>query len=160
MAKGEKLKGFKRKLFDHAVALSMQYDPCNGNSAWYRWQLSLMSRLVFSKWREALGGRMRVIVSGGAALQPYLVRIFASAGIPVLDGCGLTGVSPVIAVNTLEPGGMMPGTVGKVITDVQIRISENGEFWQRAKCDGGLLQGPGLTAMAIDDEGWFHTTTK
>lgn len=104
-----KLKGLKRAIFDKAVALGMKYDPYNGNSLWFRFQLAIMNRLVYSKWREALGGRMRVIVSGGAALQPRLVKIFAAAGIPVLEGYGLTETSPVIAVNTLEPGGMMPG---------------------------------------------------
>ncbi len=161
MAKGAKLKGFKRKMFDRAVALGMEYDPYNGNGLWFRLQLTIMNRLVFSKWREALGGRMRVIVSGGAALQPRLVRVFAAAGIPVLEGYGLTETSPVIAVNTLEPGGMMPGTVGKLIRDVQVNISAEGEILVKGpNVMVGYYQAPELTAAAIDSDGWFHTGDK
>lgn len=161
MAKGAKLKGFKRKMFDRAVALGMEYDPYNGNGMWFRLQLTIMNRLVFSKWREALGGRMRVIVSGGAALQPRLVRVFAAAGIPVLEGYGLTETSPVIAVNTLEPGGMMPGTVGKLIRDVQVNISAEGEILVKGpNVMVGYYQAPELTAAALDSDGWFHTGDK
>jgi long-chain acyl-CoA synthetase len=161
MAKGTKLKGFKRKMFDRAVALGMEYDPYNGNCMWFRLQLTIMNRLVFSKWREALGGRMRVIVSGGAALQPRLVRVFAAAGIPVLEGYGLTETSPVIAVNTLEPGGMMPGTVGKLIRDVQVNISAEGEILVKGpNVMVGYYQAPELTAAALDSDGWFHTGDK
>lgn len=161
MAKGTKLKGFKRKMFDRAVALGMEYDPYDGNGMWFRLQLTIMNRLVFSKWREALGGRMRVIVSGGAALQPRLVRVFAAAGIPVLEGYGLTETSPVIAVNTLEPGGMMPGTVGKLIRDVQVNISAEGEILVKGpNVMFGYYQAPELTAAALDSDGWFHTGDK
>ncbi|MBK9291269.1 MAG: long-chain fatty acid--CoA ligase [Bacteroidetes bacterium] len=161
MAKGEKLKGLKRILFHRAVELGMQYDPYAGNSLWFRLRLWLMRKLVFSKWQEALGGRMRVIVSGGAALQPRLVRIFAAAGIPVLEGYGLTETSPVIAVNTLEPNGMMPGTVGKVIKDVAVRISDEGEILVKGpNVMKGYFNAPELTAAAIDAGGWFHTGDK
>lgn len=161
MAKGEKLTGMKRKIFDRAVVLGMRYDPFHGNNIFYRLQLTLLNRLVFSKWREALGGRMKVIVSGGAALQPRLVKVFAAAGIPVLEGYGLTETSPVIAVNTLEPGGMMPGTVGKVIRDVQVRISDQGEILVKGpNVMVGYYNAPDLTSAAIDAEGWFHTGDK
>lgn len=161
MSRGAKLKGFKRWMFDRAVTLGMQYDPFGGNNIFYRIQLALFNHLVFGKWREALGGRMRVIVSGGAALQPRLVRIFSAAGIPVLEGYGLTETSPVIAVNTLQSGGMLPGTVGKVLRDVLVKISDEDEILVKGpNVMVGYYKAPALTAEVIDAEGWFHTGDK
>jgi long-chain acyl-CoA synthetase len=114
--------------------------------------------LVFSKWREALGGKMRVIVSGGAAIQPRLIKVFTAAGIPVLEGYGLTETSPVVAVNTLEPGGTVFGTVGPVLKNVEVRISPEGEILVKGpNVMQGYFKDPEMTNDAIDSEGWFHT---
>ncbi len=158
IAKGMKLKGFKRAVFFWAVRLGLHYELDGANGWWYEVKLKVASKLVFSKWREALGGRVRVAVSGGASLQPRLARIFTAAGIPVLEGYGLTETSPVIAVNTFEPQSRKFGTVGPPLTDVQVRIADDGEIL----CKGpnvmlGYFRDPDMTREAIDAEGWFHT---
>jgi len=159
IAKGEQLTGMKRKLFFWAVELGEQYDIRPENrSAWYNFKLSIASKLIFSKWREALGGNVRAMVSGGAALNERLARIFYAAGIPILEGYGLTETSPVIAVNTLEPDSVRFGTVGKVIRNNEVKIAEDGEI---------LVKGPNVmkgywnrqdaTDEVLDKDGWFHT---
>jgi long-chain acyl-CoA synthetase len=159
IAKGEQLTGMKRALFFWAVELGEQYDiRPDHRSAWYNFKLSIASKLIFSKWREALGGNVRAMVSGGAALNERLARIFWAAGIPILEGYGLTETSPVIAVNTLEPDSVRFGTVGKVIRNNEVKIAEDGEI---------LVKGPNVmkgywnrqdaTDEVIDAEGWFHT---
>ena len=115
-------------------------------------------QLIFSKWREALGGNICAIASGGAALQPRLARVFWSAKIPVLEGYGLTETSPVIAVNNFQPGCVKFGTVGTVLSNVQVKFAEDGEIL----CKGpnvmlGYYKEPELTAEVLDKEGWFHT---
>jgi long-chain acyl-CoA synthetase len=158
LAKGYEQKGIKKTLFFWALDLAMKFELNGSNGFFYDIQLGLANKIVFSKWREALGGRVRCIVSGGAALQPRLARIFRAAGIPVLEGYGLTETSPVIAVNTLDPEGTMFGTVGKVIEGVQVFIAEDGEIL----CKGpnimmGYYKKPESTVEVIDAEGWFHT---
>lgn len=158
LTKGYEQTGIKKKLFFWALDLSMKYELKKSNGVFYDVQLALANKIVFSKWREALGGRVRCIVSGGAALQPRLARIFRAAGIPVLEGYGLTETSPVIAVNTLDPDGTMFGTVGKIIEGVQVHIAQDGEIL----CKGpnimmGYYKNPESTVEAIDAEGWFHT---
>ncbi len=155
---GKELKGIKHKLFFWALDLGLRYEKDGKNGSWYEFQLKLANKIIFSKWREALGGNVRVIVSGGAALQPRLARVFWSAGINVLEGYGLTETSPVIAVNNLEPRGSAFGTVGPVIKGVEVMIAEDGEIL----CKGpnvmkGYYNRPDLTAEVIDDKGWFHT---
>ena len=158
IAKGRKLKGVRKSIFFWAVDLGLRYE-LNGKNGWfYELQLKIANKLVFSKWREALGNNLRVIVSGGAAIQPRLARIFTAAQIPVLEGYGLTETSPVIAVNTFENGGTMFGTVGKPIKDVSVKIAEDEEIL----CKGpnvmkGYFKDPELTKKAIDKDGWFHT---
>ncbi|MBM3434767.1 MAG: long-chain fatty acid--CoA ligase [Bacteroidetes bacterium] len=157
IAKGRKLSFLQKAIFFWAVRLGINYD-ISGKSPFYKQQLSIANKLVFSKWREGLGGNMRVIVSGGAALQPRLSRIFTAAQIPVLEGYGLTETSPVIAVNTFEPGGRKFGTVGKPIKGVDVKIANDEEIL----CKGpnvmsGYFKEPELTVQAIDPEGWFHT---
>ncbi len=157
IAKGLKLKGIKKNIFFWALNLGIHYKP-EGNTMFYRLQLNLANKLVFNKWREALGGNIRTIVSGGAALQPRLSRVFTAARIPVLEGYGLTETSPVIAVNTLEPGGLKIGTVGKPLFNVQVKIADDGEIL----CKGpNVMQGyykqAELTKESIDPDGWFHT---
>jgi long-chain acyl-CoA synthetase len=159
IAKGEQLTGMKRKLFFWAVELGEQYDiRPDHRSALYNFKLSIASKIIFSKWREALGGNVRAMVSGGAALNERLARIFWAAGIPILEGYGLTETSPVIAVNTLEPDSVRFGTVGKVIRNNEVKIADDGEI---------LVKGPNVmkgywnrqdaTDEVIDAEGWFHT---
>ena len=158
VSKGNELTGIKRKLFFWALALGEKFDGVGKGGWWYNFQLRLANKLIFSKWREALGGNVRAAVSGGAALNPRLARIFWSAQIPILEGYGLTETSPVIAVNTLEKDGMKFGTVGKVIEEVTVKIAEDGEIL----CKGpnvmlGYYKRPDATAEVIDKDGWFHT---
>jgi long-chain acyl-CoA synthetase len=157
MAKGMQLKGFKKAVFFWAVALANHYE-LEGKSWLYLAQIRLADKLVFVKWREALGGNVRVVVSGGAALQPMLARIFTAAGIPILEGYGLTETSPVIAVNTLEKGGRMFGTVGKPLKNVEVKIAEDEEILSRGpNTMMGYYKDPAMTAEAIETDGWFHT---
>jgi len=158
IAKGSALKGFKKSMFMWALDLGLQYDPEHPGSLGYRAKLAVANKLVFSKWREALGGNVKAIVSGGAALNPKLARVFWAAGIPILEGYGLTETSPVITVNTLLPGGMGVGTVGKVIQGVQVKIAEDGEILSKGpNLMLGYYKRPDLTEEVIDKEGWFHT---
>jgi long-chain acyl-CoA synthetase len=157
IAKGKKLSFIQKSIFFWAVNLGLHYD-IEGKSWLYKQQLKIVNKLVFSKWREGLGGNMRVIVSGGAALQSRLAKIFTAAQIDILEGYGLTETSPVIAVNTLEPGGRIFGTVGKPINGVEVKIAADEEIL----CKGpnlmsGYYKDPEMTRQAIDDGGWFHT---
>ncbi len=157
IAKGSQLKGVKKAIFFWAVSLANHYE-LEGKRWFYHARLRLADKLVFTKWREALGGNVRVIVSGGAALQPRLAKVFTAAGIPVLEGYGLTETSPVIAVNTLEEGGRMYGTVGKPLHNVEVKIAPDGEILARGtNIMMGYYKEPGMTAEAIEPDGWFHT---
>lgn len=155
IAKGDELKGIKRKLFFWAVSVGEAYDTVN-RSLWYNIKLWFARKLIFSKWQLALGGNVKAIASGSAALQPRLARIFLAAGIPVLEGYGLTETSPVISVNCFSKG-IRIGTVGPLIEGVEVKIAEDGEI---------LVKGPNVmmgyyklqeaSADALKD-GWFHT---
>ncbi len=156
-SKGLSLSGIKRKMFFWAVDLGLQYEPYKVNGFWYELQLKIARQLIFNKWKAALGGNLDLIVSGSAALQPRLIRIFAAAGIPVMEGYGLTETSPVIAVNDRRNHGFKVGTVGKVIENVVVKIAEDGEIL----CKGpnimlGYYKDEALTKEAITD-GYFHT---
>jgi len=155
---GSKLKGIKKVMFFWALRLGEKYELNRKNGGWYEFQLKIANKFVFSKWREALGGKMRAMVSGSAALQPRLARIFWAARLYVLEGYGLTETSPVIAVNTLEPGNAKFGTVGPLIKEVQVKIAPDGEILIKGpNVMLGYYKKPALTAEAIDAEGWFHT---
>ena len=158
ISKGKELKGLKRIIFFWAVKLGLRYE-LNGKNGWlYEKQLALANKLVFNKWREALGGNIKIIVSGGAALQPRLARIFWAARISVIEGYGLTETSPVIAVNNLTKMEVMFGTVGPVMKDIEAKIAEDGEILSRGpNLMVGYYKEPQLTKESIDDEGWFHT---
>ncbi len=158
-AKGAELSGIKRKLFFWSIRIAEKYDVGpNAPGAFYKMQLAIASKLVFSKWREALGGNVKCMISGGAALDQRLARIFWAAGIPVLEGYGLTETSPVIAVNNFEPNSLRFGTVGPVIKDVEVKIAADGEILVKGpNIMKGYYKRPDATAEVIDAEGWFHT---
>jgi len=158
VAKGMELTGVKRKLFFWALDLGLRYEFKGANGWWYETQLKLANRLIFSKWREALGGNVQAIVSGAAALQPRLARVFWAAQIPVLEGYGLTETSPVLAVNYLATGQVEFGTVGPVLEGVELRIAEDGEILCRgSNIMQGYYKDEALTRDVIDPDGWFHT---
>lgn len=157
-AKGQDLTGVKRSLFFWALELGLKYEPHANQGWWYNFQLKLANKLIFSKWREALGGDIKTIVSGGAALQPRLARVFMAAQITILEGYGLTETSPVIAVNHCEKENNMIGTVGPLIEGVEVSFAEDGEILSRGPhIMKGYYKRPDLTAEAIDANGWFHT---
>jgi long-chain acyl-CoA synthetase len=156
-AKGSELTGIKKKLFFWAIDLGLKYEPYGANGAWYEFQLKIARKLIFSKWKEGLGGNLDLMVSGSAALQPRLTRVFAAAEIPVMEGYGLSETSPVIAVNDQRNKGFKIGTVGKVIRNVEVKIAADGEIL----CKGpnvmlGYFKDPEKTAEALQD-GYFHT---
>jgi len=157
MAKGSELTGIKRALFFWAVALGERWEPYGQNGGWYEFQLSIANKLIFSKWREALGGNVKAVASGSAALQPRLARVFNAAQIPVLEGYGLTETSPVAAVNCFDNKGFMIGTVGRALFNCEIKIAEDGEILLKGpNIMMGYYNRPDLTAEVIKD-GWFHT---
>lgn len=156
-AKGAELTGIKKKLFFWSIELGLKFEPYGKNGWWYEFQLGIARKLVFSKWKEGLGNNLELMVSGSAALQPRLARVFAAAQIPVMEGYGLTETSPVIAVNDMRNHGFRIGTVGKVIDNVEVKIAEDGEIL----CKGpnimmGYYKDPEKTAEAIKD-GYFYT---
>jgi long-chain acyl-CoA synthetase len=156
-SKGLELTGIKRKLFFWAVDLGLKYEPYGANGFWYELQLKIARKLIFSKWREGLGGNLDLLVSGSAALQPRLARVFAAAQMPVVEGYGLTETSPVISVNDMRNFGFKVGTVGKLIDNVEVKIAEDGEIL----CKGpnvmmGYYKDEELTKQALAD-GYFHT---
>ncbi|MFE3871068.1 AMP-dependent synthetase/ligase [Flavobacterium sp. ZS1P70] len=156
-AKGTELTGIKKNLFFWAIDLGLKYEPYGANGFWYEMQLKIARKLIFSKWKEGLGGNLDLMVSGSAALQPRLARVFAAAEIPVMEGYGLTETSPVISVNDMRNKGFRVGTVGKVIDNVKVIIAEDGEIL----CKGpnvmmGYFKDEKLTSEVITD-GYFHT---
>ncbi|BDU27346.1 MULTISPECIES: AMP-dependent synthetase/ligase [unclassified Flavobacterium] len=156
-AKGAELTGIKKKLFFWAIDLGLKYEPYGANGFWYEFQLKIARKLIFSKWKEGLGGNLDLMVSGSAALQPRLTRVFAAAEIPVMEGYGLSETSPVIAVNDQRNKGFKIGTVGKPIRNIEVKIAEDGEIL----CKGpnvmlGYFKDPEKTAEALQD-GYFHT---
>ena len=157
IAKGSDLTGIKKKLFFWAVEVGLKYEPYGANGPIYGMKLWLARKLIFSKWKAGLGGNLGLMVSGSAAIQPRLARVFAAAEIPVMEGYGLTETSPVIAVNDERNGGFRIGTVGKPLNGVEVKIAEDGEIL----CKGpnvmmGYLNDPEKTAEVIKD-GYFHT---
>jgi long-chain acyl-CoA synthetase len=158
IGKGKDLPYIKKQIFFWAVNLGMKFKLHGENSWFYKKRLKIADKLIFSKWREALGGNVGIIVSGGAALQPRLATIFWAAGIRVLEGYGLTETSPVVAVGNMVTDEIMVGAVGPLIKDVEVKIADDGEIL----CKGpnimmGYYNKPELTKEVIDEDGWFHT---
>ncbi|RXG23932.1 long-chain acyl-CoA synthetase [Leeuwenhoekiella polynyae] len=157
IAKGAALTGIKKKLFFWAVETGLEYEPYGENGWWYEKKLAIARKLIFSKWQEALGGNLKVIASGSAALQPRLARVFNAADIAVMEGYGLTETSPVISVNDMRNKGFKIGTVGKPIPQTEVKIAEDGEI---------LIKGPQVMMGYYKDKekteevlenGYFHT---
>ena len=158
VAKGHELEGVKKSLFFWALDLGLKYDTQKDQGFFYNTQLKLANKIIFNKWREALGNNLRCIVSGGGALQPRLARVFWAAGIRVMEGYGLTETSPVIAVGGFDPENNMIGTVGPVLQNVQVKIAADGEILTKSdSVMKGYYNQPELTAKEFDEEGWFHT---
>ncbi len=158
--KGETLSGIKKGLFFWALKLGLQYEPDGANGWWYEKKLAIARKLIFSKWQEALGGQLKIMVSGSAALQPRLTRVFAAAGMPIMEGYGLTETSPVISVNHQKNKGFKIGTVGKVINNVEVKIAENGEILVKGpNVMLGYYKDPEKTATVLKD-GYFYTGDK
>ena len=157
MQKGAEQTGIKKKLFFWAHDLATKFEINKNLGFWYNAKLSLANKLIFSKWREALGNNIVSIVSGGAACQERLIRIFTAAQIPILEGYGLTETSPVISVNSFDVKKRMFGTVGPMVEGVEVKIAEDGEIICRGpNIMMGYYKRPDLTQESIPD-GWFHT---
>lgn len=158
MTRGKQLKGFKKKLFFWAVEVGKSFEYNSQKSLLYKLELWIADRLIYSQWRKALGGNLKIVVSGGAALQPRIARVFGAAGISVLEGYGLTETSPVVAVGNLITREMKIGTNGPVLPGVEVKIAEDGEILTKGpNLMMGYYKQSELTAEAIDKEGWFHT---
>lgn len=158
MGRGQELTGLKRKMFFWAVDLGSRYEVGKHHGGWYRFQLALANKLIFNKWREGLGGKVKAIVTGAAACQVRLLKIFSAGKMPVMEGYGLTETSPVIAVNRFNEKNRKFGTVGTIIDGVDVKIAEDGEIC----CKGdnvmmGYYKRPDLTAEVIDKDGYFHS---
>ena len=160
--KGHKLTGFKKTIFFWALRLAERYDETKKHNGWFYLQkLKIADKLVFKEWRKVFGGNLELIISGGAAIQPRLTKIFTAIGIQLSEGYGLTETSPVIASNSLTLGKLKSGTVGVVMDNQEVMIAENGEI---------LVKGPNVmlgyykdeekTREAIDENGYFHTGDK
>ncbi|NNM23223.1 MAG: long-chain fatty acid--CoA ligase, partial [Flavobacteriaceae bacterium] len=157
IAKGTDLTGIKKKLFFWAVDLGLKWEPYGENGAWYEFKLKIARKLIFSKWQEALGGNLKAIASGSAALQPRLARVFNAAGCPVMEGYGLTETSPVVSVNDIRNNGFRIGTVGKALPETEVIIAEDGEILIKGpQVMQGYYKDPDQTADVLKN-GYFHT---
>ncbi len=159
LMKGRALSGIKKRIFFWANNVGLNYEVGKEKrNPIYRLKLKIARKLVFSKWKAALGNNLDIVVSGGAALQPRLARIFWAVGIRVIEGYGLTETSPVIAVSDFSPNGIKFGTVGPVLRGVKVKIADDGEVLVKGpNIMKGYYKDPELTKEVIDDEGWFHT---
>ena len=158
IAKGKKLKGIKRKLFFWAVDLGLRYKTPDESSWLYKKQHAIADKLIFSKWREALGGNIQIAGCGGVSLQPRLERVFWSCGIKIINMYGLTETSPIITINRREKPLLKLGSVGALIDGVELKIADDGEIL----CKGhnvmlGYYKNQELTTQAFDEDGWFRT---
>lgn len=158
--KGSELTGIKKALFFWAVNLGLKYEPYGANGWWYEKKLKIANKLIFSKWREALGGNIQIMVSGSAALQPRLARVFAAAQMPVMEGYGLTETSPVISVNMIKGDMFKIGTIGKTIDNVTVKIADDGEILVKGpNIMQGYYKDPERTKSVMTGD-YFHTGDK
>ena len=159
-AKGDELSGIKKALFYWAIHLGEQYEPYGANGWWYEFKLKIARKLIFSKWKEALGGELTTMVSGSAALHPRLSRIFCAAGMYIMEGYGLTETSPVVAVGMYANNMFKIGTVGKPIGGVEVKIAEDGEILIKGpNVMMGYYKDPEKTASVMTGD-YFHTGDK
>jgi len=155
--KGSNLKGVKRVLFFWSLNLGKRYKPYKENGLWYHFQLAIANKLVFSKWRDALGGNIKFLVSGSAPLQPVLIKIFTAAKIPVFEGYGMTETSPGISINDFRNGGFKIGTVGRVLEGINVKIAKDGEILVKgSNIMIGYYKEEELTSKTIIN-GYLHT---
>ncbi|MEN8125549.1 MAG: long-chain fatty acid--CoA ligase [Bacteroidota bacterium] len=160
IAKGAELTGIKKRLFFWAVELGLKYEPYGANGSWYERQLKLANKLIFSKWREALGGELHTMVCGSAPLQPRLARIFTAANMQIMEGYGLTETSPVVTVNMYKNNLFRIATVGKVIDNVEVKIADDGEILVKGpNVMQGYYKDPERTAQIMTGD-YFHTGDK
>ncbi len=158
LTKGKDLKGIKRKIYFYAINLTKHFQFNKKYNPIKKIQFAIADKLVYSKWREALGGNVKLIVSGGAALQPKIAQVMSAAKLMVMEGYGLTETSPVIAVNNPKTKKMMIGTVGPILPGIEIKIADDGEILTRGPhVMKGYYKAPELTKEVIDEDGWFHT---
>ena len=149
--KGSDLSGIKKRLFFWALQLGEQYKPYKENGWWYEKQLGLARKLIFSKWREALGGNLEFMLAGSAPTQARLIKVFTAAGIPILEGYGMTETSPAVSVTDFRNKGFKIGTVGKIIDDVEVKIADDGEI---------LVKGPNIMMGYYKNEDLTNDTIK
>jgi len=158
VAKGKDLQGAKKRIFFWALNLGLRYELNGANGVFYEAQRKIADKLVFSKWREALGGQVKIIVSGGSALQPRLARVFWAAGMRVIEGYGLTETSPVIAVNHAKWPNIKFGTVGPLLENIEVKFADDGEILARGpNLMLGYYKDLDYTKQVVDKDGWFHT---
>ncbi|QQS51852.1 MAG: long-chain fatty acid--CoA ligase [Bacteroidota bacterium] len=158
IGKGKDLKGIKRQIFFWAVNLGLRFEFEHKNGWFYHFKLKIADKLIFSKWREAVGGNCELIVVGGAAMQPRLIRVFNAAGIPLVEGYGMTETSPVIAANNFKNRKVCPGTVGTVLPGIEVKLLDDGEIMTRSESVMlGYYKDEEHTRQVIEPEGWLHT---
>ena len=156
-AAGKDLKGLKRVIYSWAFRIAQVYD--NERTGWfYKTKYRIADTLVYSKWREQMGGNPMIIVSGGSSIQERIIRTFTAANMYVFEGYGLTETSPVISVNNPARKELHPGTVGPVLDCIEFKLAEDGEILTKGDClMVGYYKDEESTRAAIDEEGWFHT---
>lgn len=155
--KGSSLTGIKKRLFYWALSLGERYQPYQKNGWWYEKQLAIARKLIFSKWQAALGGCLEFMLAGSAPMQPRLVGIFTAAGIPILEGYGMTETSPAISVSDMRNYGFKIGTVGKVLDEIDVKIAEDGEILVKGSIVmQGYYKNPEQTNVTIQN-GYLHT---
>ena len=157
VAKGNELTGVKKGLFFWALKLGENYKPYHRNSIWYYLKLSIARKLIFSKWKEALGGQLKFMVSGSAPLQEKLINVFTAAGMPIYEGYGMTETSPGVSINDVRNGGLKVGTVGKLLQGVEVKIAKDGEILVKgSNIMMGYYKNEELTKETIKN-GYLHT---
>ncbi|MBL4605929.1 MAG: long-chain fatty acid--CoA ligase [Flavobacteriaceae bacterium] len=157
ISKGSQLSGIKKRVFFWALALGEKYEPYKKNSGWYHFQLKIANKLIFSKWREALGNNLEFMLSGSAPLQSRLIRVFTAADIPIYEGYGMTESSPGATLNDTRNNGLKIGTVGKPLDGIEVKIAEDGEILMKGHCVmQGYYKREDLTRETIKN-GYLHS---